>query len=152
MIKTERKQFTFYESFAKALKRIKKGTDRVKAYDMIVDYALYGKEPDLEAAPDAVAIAFDLIRPNLDAASKMSKGGIRSRKGSDKVPVRSGKGSGNDGDGDIEIEKESLDFFSIEKKSAPSAPAPTGGAERRWGTYDPDAANREIVYKEFDDG
>ena len=154
MMKTERNQFTFYKSFAVALKKIKKSTDRAKAYDMIVDYALYGIEPDLEAAPDIVAVAFDLIRPNLDAAAKMSKGGIRSRKGSGKVPVRSGKGDGNKGENNIEIEKESLDSFSIENESAALAPSRPdgGGAARRYGTYDPEAHKRPIVYKEFGSG
>ena len=148
-----RKQFTFYLSFAKALKRIKKNSDRLKAYDIVVDYALYEIEPDMETLPDAVAIAFDLIRPVLDAAWKMSKGGARSRKGSNKVKERSAKGSDNKGEGENEIEKESLDSFSIENESAALAPdrPDGGGAARRYGTYDPDIDESKIVYREFGD-
>ena len=43
-----RTQFTFYESFYKALSRIRRASDRAKAYDLMVRFALYGEEPDLE--------------------------------------------------------------------------------------------------------
>lgn len=71
----ERKQFTFYESFAKALKRIKKDSDRAKAYDAICAYALYGEIPDLEKLPDAAALAFELIRPTLDSSARKASNG-----------------------------------------------------------------------------
>lgn len=73
----ERTQFTFYRSFASALKRIRKDADRAKAYDAICDYALDGKEPDLSGLPDAAAIAFDLIRPVLDTSKRKSENGKR---------------------------------------------------------------------------
>ena len=70
-----REQFTFYRSFADALKRIKKDADRAKAYDAICDYALYEVEPDLDGLPDAAALAFQLIKPNLDASKRKSDSG-----------------------------------------------------------------------------
>lgn len=70
-----RSQFTFYESFASALKRIRKKADRADAYDAIVNYALYGTEPDMDSLPDSAAIAFELIRPNLDASKRKSDSG-----------------------------------------------------------------------------
>lgn len=70
-----RTQFTFYESFFQALSRIKKKQDRADAYDMICNYALYGKMPDLDKSPDSVAIAFDLLRPVLDKAKERSESG-----------------------------------------------------------------------------
>ena len=73
----ERTQFTFYESFAKALARIKKKTDRADAYDAICNYALYGIEPDFSLISDSVAIAFELIRPNLDASKRKAENGKR---------------------------------------------------------------------------
>ena len=72
-----RTQFTFYESFSRALRRIRKKSDRADAYDAICDYALYGIEPDLETLPPPVAIAFDLIRPNLDTARRLAAAGQR---------------------------------------------------------------------------
>ncbi len=71
----ERTQFTFYESFAKAVGRIKRPADRARAYDAIVDYALYGREPDMDALPDAVAIALELIRPTLDSSRRKAESG-----------------------------------------------------------------------------
>ena len=70
-----RKQFTFYESFASALSRIKKKSDRADAYDAICRYALYGELPDLEKLPDSAAIAFDLIRPTLDVSKRKADAG-----------------------------------------------------------------------------
>ena len=70
-----RSQFTFYASFASALSRIKKKADRADAYDAICNYALYGTEPDLDKLPDSAAIAFDLIRPTLDASKRKAENG-----------------------------------------------------------------------------
>ena len=81
----KRSQFTFYESFATALKRIRRRTDRCAAYDAIVDYALHGVEPDMESLPNAAAIALDLIRPTLDSARRKAvsgqKGGLAEANG-----------------------------------------------------------------------
>jgi hypothetical protein len=73
----ERTQFTFYESFFKAISRIKKDADRGKAYDAICAYALYGTEPDLDELPDSAAIAFELSKPNLDASRRKASSGKR---------------------------------------------------------------------------
>lgn len=73
----ERTQFTFYESFYKAAHRIKKKSDRADAYDAICAYALYGEMPALDSLPDAVAIAFELSKPNLDASRKKAESGKR---------------------------------------------------------------------------
>lgn len=70
-----RTQFTFYESFYKAISRIKKKTDRADAYDIICSYALFQKEPDLDSVSDAVAIAFELLRPVLDKAREKAENG-----------------------------------------------------------------------------
>lgn len=72
-----RTQFTFYESFYKALSRIRKGADRAKAYDAIVLFALYGEEPDVDSLPESVAIAYELVRPTLEASRKKSEAGRR---------------------------------------------------------------------------
>lgn len=71
----ERTQFTFFASFAKAAERIRKKTDRCEFYDVVKDYALYGKEPDLDGLPDSVAVAFELVRPNLDASRRKAESG-----------------------------------------------------------------------------
>ncbi len=115
----ERKQFTFYASFARALKRIRKDADRAKAYDAIIDYALSGIEPDLEALPDSVAMAFELIRPTLDASKRKADSGRAggtakqseskreaNRKQTDSKEEANGKQTAREKEGEKEKEKE----------------------------------------------
>lgn len=73
----DRGQFTFYASFAEAISRIKKKTDRADAYDAVVRYALYNVDPDMDKLPDAAAVVFMMAKPHLDAARRKSDGGRR---------------------------------------------------------------------------
>lgn len=70
-----RSQFTFYESFFKAISRIRQPADRASAYDVICAYALYGTEPDMDSLPDSAAIAFEVAKPNIDASRRKAKSG-----------------------------------------------------------------------------
>ena len=70
-----RKQFTFYQSYAEAVARIRKKADRADAYNAIVNYALYGEIPDLDKMSDSAAIAFISARPNLDASRRKAESG-----------------------------------------------------------------------------
>ncbi len=119
-----RSQFTFYESFFKAVSRIKKKQDRADAYDMICAYALYQEEPDLDSAPDSVAIAFDLLRPVLDKAkakAEIGKAGGKqtgskpeaNAKQTGSKPEANAKQTGSKKEGEREKEKE----VEIEKES-----------------------------------
>lgn len=103
----QRTQFTFYESFFKAISRIKKKQDRADAYDMICAYALYQKEPDLDTASDAVAIAFELLRPVLDKAKERAESG---KKGGSKPEANDkqseSKPEANDKQGETASKKE----------------------------------------------
>ena len=94
----ERKQFTFYLSIFKAIRKIKKKTDRADAYDAICACALFGEEPDLEAMTDSVSIAFELIRPVLDASRRKSKSGKQGgskQKQSESKPEANSKQTGS---------------------------------------------------------
>lgn len=71
----DRTQFTFYASFYKAVSRIKDGEARAQVYDAICEYALYGNEPDMNNLSDMAAIAYELIKPNLDASRKKAENG-----------------------------------------------------------------------------
>lgn len=62
----ERKQFTFYESFARSISHVKSKAARCDIYDAICNYALYGREPDVDRLPDAAAMAFRELKPLLD--------------------------------------------------------------------------------------
>lgn len=76
----ERNQITFFRSYFTAIRRIKKKTDRCDAYDALFDYAFSDILPDLEALPDAAAIAFDLVKPNLDSSKRKAEFGSKGGK------------------------------------------------------------------------
>lgn len=115
----ERGQFTFYASFAKAAERIRKKADRCDFYDAVKDYAIYGKDPEWEALSDTVAVAFELVRPTLDASKRKAENGKRggaaskpeatgskpkAKKGKPKQPASEKEGEKED---EVEGEKES---------------------------------------------
>ena len=70
-----RNQFTFYRSFAEALRYIRKPAERALAYDAICNYALYGVEPSLDELPDSAALAMAVIKPILDSGKRKAKAG-----------------------------------------------------------------------------
>lgn len=70
-----RNQFTFYRSFFEAVFKIKNKAARAEAYDAICKYALFNDAPDVDKMSDAAAIAFMLIKPNLDASRRKAKSG-----------------------------------------------------------------------------
>ena len=102
-----RTQFTFYESFANALRRIRSKEDRADAYDVIVNYALDGQEPDLDCYSNEVAIVFELIRPTLDTSRKKAASG---RLGGQ----ANGKQTGSKKENKKEKEKEHKNEYEIE--------------------------------------
>lgn len=107
-----RKQFTFYESFASSISRIRKASDRCIAYDAIVRYALYEEEPDLDQMPDSAAIVFDLIKPTLDSSKRKAESGQKGGKAeangkqTPSKPEASAKQTASEKEGEIEDEKE----------------------------------------------
>ena len=144
----DRSQFTFYESFFTALTRIRKDADRAKAYDAICRYALYSTEPDLDAMPDAAAIAFDLIKPVLDASKRKAaagKAGGRPRKSESKAKAdgkqsennpKAGetKPEANESEGESEKEKEGEKEEEIEDECPP--PISPGVGEKADAAFD----------------
>ena len=108
----QRTQFTFYESFYKAVKRIKDPESRAQAYDAICAYALYGQEPNLDSFSDFSAIAFELIKPNLDSSRKKAENG---KAGGSKKQNKSKK-EANKKQEQIESEKENEDEKEKEKE------------------------------------
>lgn len=129
----EREQFTFYASFYRAVRRIKKAADRAAAYDVICAYALTGEIPDLDAIPDAAAIAFDLIRPVLDSSKRRAESGKAGGKQTASKPEANDKQTGSKPEAnrkrgktasDIEGEKEGEGEKEIENECY-SSPTPS---------------------------
>lgn len=115
-----RKQFTMYESVYKSLQRIRNKKDRADAYDAICAYALYNTEPDLSSASDAVAIAFELVRPVLDSARRKAESGKRGGskpKANGKQTESKQKQPAREKEVEIEKEKEVEIENEIEKES-----------------------------------
>ena len=73
----EREQFTFYASFARAARRIRKPSERCAFYDAVVSFALQGEEPDLDNAPESVALAMELVMPVLASSRRKAENGKR---------------------------------------------------------------------------
>ena len=72
----ERGQFTFYASYAAAISRIRKKTERCDAYDALVQYALTGEMPGLETLPDVVAMFMEMALPTLDSSRRKAENGL----------------------------------------------------------------------------
>lgn len=133
-----RTQFTFYESFFKAISRIRKAADRAAAYDAICAYALYGTEPDTEKMGDAAAIAFELSKPNLDASRKKAKNGKtggEKPKQTESKPEANRKQTGSKKEREKENEKEGEKEKEKEYECIPPTPAPRKEAKHKHGVY-----------------
>ena len=155
----ERKQFTFYLSIFKALRRIKKKPDRADAYDAICAYALFGEEPDLEKLPDSVSIAFELIRPVLDASRRKAKngkqGGSKTKQTESKPEANGSKMDDTSSEGEkekekeieIEIEKEiEIEHECVKASPAESKPTAPGSAFTSFFDKYPNKINREDAW------
>ena len=86
----EREQFTFYASFARAARRIKKPADRCAFYDAVIAFALNGEEPDLDKAPESVALAMELVKPVLVSSRRKAENGRQGGKQSESKPEANG--------------------------------------------------------------
>lgn len=118
----ERTQFTFYESFLKAVSRIKKKTDRCDAYDAICNYAMYGVAPDLDKLPDSVAIAFELSKPNLDASRRKATSGKKGGQAKQSGSKQEASGKQTASKKENEIEKENENEIEGEDECPPKSP------------------------------
>lgn len=149
----ERKQFTFYSSIFKAIRKIKKKQDRADAYDAICAYALFGEEPDLEKLPDSVSIAFELTRPVLDASRRKAKngrqGGSKSKQTESKQEANESKIAYSVSEGEKEKEKEieiEIEHECVKQPPAKSKQtAPGSSFTSFWEAY-PNKINREDAW------
>ena len=155
----DRTQYTFYESFFKAAESIKSKAVRCDFYDMISRYALYGEEPNLEKLPDTVAMAYELIKPTLNASRRKAENGKRggaSKKGESKPKQAEANGKQTEANGkqeetankkeneienEIEIELENECYIAGDMRTSAEGKAFTGF----WEAY-PNKADREDVW------
>lgn len=74
----ERNQFTFYNSFHKSIQNLRSNKEKLQAYQMLCNYALYGALPDQDTIKPSVATIFAIAQPILDTAAKKAKAGLKS--------------------------------------------------------------------------
>ena len=67
-----RNQFTFYRSYHEAIQNMRTNKEKLQAYEVLCDYALFQIEPDLKSLKPAVAAFFQVIKPSLESAYKRS--------------------------------------------------------------------------------
>ena len=128
----ERKQFTFYISFFKAIQHIRSNAARADAYDAICAYAFHETVPDLDRLPPPAAMAFEAAQPVLDAGRRKAQSGAaggaaRSAGSTAEAADKQEKEQEQDQDQDQDQYKEQM-FYS---------PAWRGGGKRRkplWGS------------------
>lgn len=73
-----RKGFFFYTSFADAIMQITDDQERVKAYDAVVNYAVYDKETQLESGE--AGIVYAIAKSLLDAQKENYENGMKGAK------------------------------------------------------------------------
>ena len=72
-----RDSFIFYKSFYEAISKLKKKSDKLEIFEAIFKYIFYDEKTDLKDTP---AMAFDLIKPQLDANNVKRQEGRKTKK------------------------------------------------------------------------
>lgn len=148
-----RSQFTFYRSFFEAVFKIKNKAARAEAYDAICKYALFNDAPDVDKMSDAAAIAFMLIKPNLDASrrkAKSGKNGGNSKQAESKAEANSkqigSKAEANDKQEQTAREKEKEKEKEREKENECYPPNPLAGGNEKQKRFTPPTVEQVAEY------
>lgn len=64
----QRNQFTFYRSFWEAIENLPTNKEKLQAFQMLCDYALNQKLPELETKKPSAATVFQMAKPILERA------------------------------------------------------------------------------------
>lgn len=115
----ERTQFTFYESFYRALSLMRSAESKAEAYDAICRYALYGDEPNVDEISETAAMVFELVKPNLDASRRKAESG---KTGGARSKSEANESKPKQTESKKEKEKENKKENEIEYKCNPPAP------------------------------
>lgn len=88
-----RKQFTFYNSYFRAICLVRNKAVRADIYDSICRYALWGQEPEWEKLHDSAIMALELIIPGLEASRRKSEIMLKCAPDTDEDCIASGGSS-----------------------------------------------------------
>lgn len=139
-----RKQFTFYESFFRAILRIQDDGEQAEAFRMVCNYALYGIKPKPEELSDHNAILFAVVEPVLKASRRKAKSG--SIGGSSKQNASKNKDKDKDKDKDKNKDK---DKIKIKDNSPDIRPGePMSDFELFWAAY-PKKVGKTVAEESF---
>lgn len=137
-----RNQFTFYASFLDAARQIKSQRQRLRYFEAICGFGIYGTVPELEQLPESARVAFINALPNLEISRKRARagceGGKRSRKKKDFAYTTCIREKEN------EKEKENETEIEGDSPGAASA-AGDGGFEDFWQLYPVKIARQEAL-------
>ena len=122
----EREQFTFYASFAKAARKIRKPAERCAFYDAVIDFALSGISPEEGSLPDVVEMAMELVAPVLSSARRKAEAGRNGGKNaSEKAEAKTDLLPKKPKQGENASKKEGEDKKEKEDKCPISPPSPS---------------------------
>lgn len=68
-----RKQFTFYQSFYESIQSLRTDKEKLQAYQLLCQYALYGELPEKEEIRPSVRVVICVSKPILDSARRRSR-------------------------------------------------------------------------------
>ena len=69
----KRKQFTFYQSFYESIEKLPTKKEKLQAFEMICEYALYGKLPEEKIQKSSTLAIFSVCQPILNRARQRAK-------------------------------------------------------------------------------
>ena len=69
----KRKQFTFYQSFHESIQKLPTQKEKLQAYEIICQYALYGKLPEENTQKSSTLAIFSVCQPILNRARQRAK-------------------------------------------------------------------------------
>jgi hypothetical protein len=73
----QREGFTFYRSFRDTIEQIGVEADQLRIYKALADYALDGKEPNLETLTQLGLLCWTALRPIIHSGRKNYLNGIK---------------------------------------------------------------------------
>ena len=135
-----RTQFTFYESFYNSIeKTLRKKSEKLIAYEALIQYALYGTIEEKENIPPAVSGLLEAFYPFLNTARRKAK---TYKQAADRGEFAAKDSNKNKIENKIEIKNEIKNEKEIENKGIPKM------FEQFWGAY-PKKVGREEAYRVF---
>lgn len=127
------KYVSFFSSYKEAIDILPDDEQKLAAYEMIVNFGLYGIEPDYDLIPYNLRLLFTTIRANIEASVKNiqngSKGGRPKKEETPvKTPLKTPVNTKKEKEKKKEKEMENIPFTSSLKGETLPPPADAGGA------------------------